>query len=176
MFRKILSYGLVAGLIAGIALSLVVVGVGHELSYGMYIGYAIMLVALSTIFVAVKRRRDAELGGVIGFWQALGMGLGISAVAGVVYVAAWEITQVAAHLDFANSYASSLIAQKKAQGVHGEALAKFVAEMETFKVQYANPLFRWPMTFAEIFPVGVLVSLFSAGALSFSRFLPARRA
>jgi len=29
-------------------------------------------------------------------------------------------------------------------------------------VQYANPLFRLPMTFAEIFPVGVLVSLISA--------------
>jgi hypothetical protein len=47
--------------------------------------------------------------------------------------------------------------------------------MEAFKVQYANPMFRLPMTFAEIFPVGVLVSLVSAGLLRNSRFLPARR-
>ena len=33
--------------------------------------------------------------------------------------------------------------------------------MEQFKQQYANPLFRLPMTLAEIFPVGVLVSLVS---------------
>ena len=36
--------------------------------------------------------------------------------------------------------------------------------MEQFKLQYANPFYRWPMTFAEIFPVGVIVSLVSAGA------------
>jgi len=32
------------------------------------------------------------------------------------------------------------------------------------------------MTFAEIFPVGVLVSLISAGLLCNSRFMPARAA
>ena len=48
--------------------------------------------------------------------------------------------------------------------------------MDAFKVQYANPLFRMPMTFAEIFPVGVLVSLVSAALLRNSRFLSARTA
>lgn len=45
---------------------------------------------------------------------------------------------------------------------------------EASKVQYANPLFRLPMVFAEIFPVGVLVSLISAALLRNRRFLPAR--
>ena len=47
--------------------------------------------------------------------------------------------------------------------------------MQRFKTQYAHPLFRMPMTFTEIFPVGVLVSLISAGLLRKSTFLPARR-
>ncbi len=176
MFRKILSYGLIAGLIVGVPLSALIVATnGHELPYGMAIGYAMMLVALSTIFVAVKRHRDIDLGGVIGFWPALGLGLGISFVAGVVYVVAWETALAVAHLDFAGGYARTLIAQKKAAGVSGAALAKFTAEMEQFKIQYANPLYRLPMTFIEIFPVGVLVSLASAGLLRNSRFLPARR-
>jgi hypothetical protein len=46
--------------------------------------------------------------------------------------------------------------------------------MDAFKRQYANPLFRLPMTFAEIFPVGVLVSLVSAAILRNPRVLPAR--
>jgi hypothetical protein len=46
--------------------------------------------------------------------------------------------------------------------------------MEAFKVQYADPPFRLPMTFAEIFPVGVLVSLVSALVLRNPRALPAR--
>jgi hypothetical protein len=140
----------------------------------MLIGYSIMLIALSTVFVAIKRRRDVDLGGVIRFWPAFGLGLGISLVAGVLYVVAWESAVAVTHSDFASTYANALIEQQKAKGVTGEALAKFIAGMEQFKIQYANPLYRLPMTFAEIFPVGVLVSLVSAGLLRNSRFLPAR--
>ena len=177
MLRNILTYGTIAGLIVGIALSVVVIGFpGSHLANGMVIGYTIMLIGLSTIFVAVKRYRDIDLGGVIGFWKALMMGLGISFVAGILYVVAWDTACAISGMDFAGSYAASMIAQKKAAGVSGAALAKFVSEMDAFKVQYANPLFRWPMTFIEIFPVGVLVSLITAALLRNSRFLPVRRA
>lgn len=177
MFRNILTYGTIAGLAVGIPLSAITIGLSHDIptSYGMLIGYTIMLIALSAVFMGIKRYRDVDLGGVIGFWRALALGLGISFVAGLFYVAAWETACAITGMDFASSYAKTMIAQKKAAGVSGAALAKFVAEMNEFKVQYANPLYRWPMTFAEIFPVGVLVSLISAGLLRFSRFLPARR-
>jgi hypothetical protein len=176
MFRKILSYGVVAGLIVGIPLSLLTAfNTRMNGSYGLVIGYSTMLIALSTVFAAIKRHRDLELGGIIGFWPAFGMGIGISLVASVIYVLAWELTVAATHLDFANQYANGLIAKQQAKGVSGEALAKFTAEMQQFKTNYANPLYRLPMTFIEIFPVGVLVSLVSAGLLRNSRFLPARR-
>ena len=58
----------------------------------------------------------------------------------------------------------------------GPALAQVVAEMERFKANYANPLYRLPMTFSEIFPVGILVSLVTAALLRNRRFLPARPA
>jgi len=177
MLRKILSYGTVAGLIVGIPLfGLTVALNGHPpLKYGVALGYLIMLIALSAVFVAIKRRRDADLGGVIRFWPAFGLGLGISVVAGVLYVLAWEAALAVTHLDFASGYAKALIEQQQAKGVTGEELARITAEMERFKVEYANPLYRLPMTFAEIFPVGLLVSLVSAGLLRNSRFLPARR-
>ena len=60
------------------------------------------------------------------------------------------------------------------KGIDPAALAKLTADMEAFKTQYANPLFRLPMTFIEIFPVGVLVSLVSALVLRNPRALPAR--
>ena len=60
------------------------------LPYGVALGYLIMLVALSTVFVAIKRRRDTALGGAIRFWPAFGMGLAISLVASLFYVVAWE--------------------------------------------------------------------------------------
>jgi hypothetical protein len=177
MFRNILSFGTIGGLIVGIALSIVVIGFsGSHLANGMVIGYTIMLVGLSTIFIGIKRYRDIDLGGVIGFWKALALGLGISVVASIIYVVAWETACAISGMDFAGSYTAAMIAQKKAAGVSGVALAKFIAEMNAFKTQYANPLYRWPMTFVEIFPVGVLVSLISAGLLRNRRFLPARAA
>jgi Protein of unknown function (DUF4199) len=178
MQRMILSYGTVAGLIVGIPMSVMTVAMRDHppLAFSMALGYLIMLVALSTVFVAIKRRRDLDLGGVIKFWPAFGLGLGISFVAGLIYVAAWEAAVAIAHLDFAGSYARTVIAEQTAHGATPEALAKLTAEMDRFKVQYANPLYRLPMTFAEIFPVGVLVSVVSAGLLRNSRFLAARRA
>jgi hypothetical protein len=176
MLKKILIFGAVAGLIVGVPLfTMTVAGQGHHPApYGMVLGYSIMLIALSTVFVAVKRHRDSELGGVINFWPAFGLGLAISVVAGIFYVLAWEAALAVTHMDFAGGYAKAMIAQQQAKGVSGEALARFTAEMEQFKAQYAKPFYRLTMTFAEIFPVGVLVSLVSAGLLRNRRFLPAR--
>ena len=53
-------------------------------------------------------------------------------------------------------------------------MMKLARDMEAFRRQYANPLYRLPMTLSEIFPVGVVVSLVSAAVLRNSRILPAR--
>lgn len=176
MLRNILTFGLIGGLIAGGALSFSTIYMQHHTpeSWSMVIGYLMMLVALSTIFVAVKRQRDIDQGGVIKFWPAFAMGLGISVIASVIYVIAWEAAQALAHYDFAGDYARAMVEHARAKG-DAAALAKATAEADQFKAQYANPLYRWPMTFVEIFPVGVLVSLISAALLRNSRFMPARR-
>jgi hypothetical protein len=135
-----------------------------------------MLVALSSILVGVKQYRDDVQGGVIGFWKALGIGLGISVVAGFAYVVVWESYVAIAHYDFAGDYARAVLAQKRAAGVSGAEYQKAVAEMAAFQKEYANPLYRFPMTFTEIFPVGVLIALVSAALLRNSRFLPKTRA
>lgn len=177
MLKKMLSYGALSGAIVGGALSLIVVTMGDRMQHGatgMLIGYLTMLVGLSLVFLAIKRHRDAELGGVIRFWPAFGLGLGISFIASLIYAACWEATLAFTGMDFAGEYAAAVIEQKKAAGVSGEALTKLTAEMERFKTMYANPAYRLPMTFIEIFPVGVLVSLISATVLRNSRVLPAR--
>ena len=177
MLRAILKYGVIAGLIVGgFEVGTFTAFSGEPpLKCGMLIGYTTMLIALSAVFVGIKHHRDVDRGGVIGFWPAFGVGLGVSFIAGIFYVAAWEVVQAMTHMDFASSYAQAIIASEKAKGASAEALQKLTADMETFKVQYANPMFRLPMTFVEIFPVGVLVSLVSAGLLRNTRFLPARR-
>jgi|SRR6185437_5867684 len=177
MLRSILKYGAIAGLVVG-GFELVTFTVFSgmpPLKYGMVIGYTTMLIALSTVFVGIRRHRDVDRGGVIGFWPALGVRLGDSLIAAISDVAAWEAVQAMTHMDFATSYANAIIASENAKRASAEALANLSADMAAFKVRYANPMYRLPMTYAEIFPVGVLVSLVSAGLLRNSQFLPARR-
>lgn len=176
MYRTILNYGVLAGLLVGIpTLATFVLFAGNHPggAWGMALGYSIMLLGLSMVFLAIKRRRDA-LGGVIRFWPAFGMGLAISLVAGLFYVIAWEAAMAVTDVDYIGSYIEEAIAEKRARGVAAAEIAKFSAEMAQFKAQYTNPLFRIPMTLTEILPVGILVSLVSAGLLRNARFLPNR--
>lgn len=176
MYPQILKYGLIAGAVVGGIMFGVTVASGGEfpVEYGMLIGYGSMLLALSAIFVGIKRHRDDTLGGVIRFWPAFGMGLGISAVAGVIYVLAWEAAQAITDADFVAVYSQYLIEEQRAAGAGEAAIAQLRSELASFAVQYADPWFRLPMTFVEIFPVGVLVSLVSAALLRNPRFLSAR--
>lgn len=177
MYMRILKFGTIAGLIVGGIMFGVTVASGGDfpVEYGMLIGYSSMLLALSAIFVGIKRHRDDTLGGVIRFWPAFAVGLGISAVAGVIYVLAWEAAQAITDADFVAIYTRFLIEEQRAAGASEAALAQLRAELATFAVQYANPWFRLPMTFVEIFPVGVLVSLVSAALLRNPRFMAVTR-
>lgn len=178
MLRFATPYALIAGLIVGVPLFALAVIRGDEPppAWGQAVGYLTMLVAFSTIFVAIKRRRDQEQGGVIRFWPAFGLGLIISAVASVFYVLAWEGALAVTGLDFAATYAEAVVEKKRAAGASEAEIARLTADMRAFAAQYANPAFRLPITFTEVFPVGVLVSAVSAGLLRNSRFLPARAA
>ncbi len=175
MPRIILTYGLISGLviITGMIGTIVAAGGGAAIG-GVWLGYLIMLVALSAILVGVKQHRDQALGGVITFRRAFLLGLGVAAVASVVYVAVWELYLALTNYSFMDTYAAQTLEAKRAAGVTGAAYEKAVAEMDAMRRSYANPLFRVPMTLLEIFPVGVLVALVSAGLLRNPTFLPAR--
>lgn len=177
MTRMILSHGLVAGLIVGLPLFAITVALQGQPSpsWGVALGYATMLVALSLVFVAVKRHRDQARGGVIGFWPAFGIGLAVSGVASLCYVLAWELALAYTGIDFGADYARAVVESKRAAGLDGAALEKVREEMQQFARQYRSPLYRVPMTLMEILPVGVLVSAVAAGLLRNSRFMPARR-
>jgi hypothetical protein len=174
MTRTILTYGLISGFvaIAGIMASMMLAGDSAHSS--VWLGYLIMLVALSSILVGVKQHRDQALGGVIKFRTALFMGLAIALVASVAYALVWEAYLASTGYQFMDKYVAQMLEAKRAAGVTGAAYDRFAAEMETMRRQYANPLFRLPMTFIEIFPVGLLIALASAALLRNPRFLPAR--
>jgi len=174
--RILVLYGIVAGLIAGIPVDWLVLGRTPRWASGnmMLYTYLAMIVALTAVFLGIKHYRDKALGGVIRFVPALLVGLGISAVASLIYALCWETSLALSGVDFAGSYAKQMVAAAQAQGASPAELQKAIAEADAFAKSYANPLYRIPVTFLEMFPVGVLISLISAGLLRNPRVLPAR--
>lgn len=176
MLRIILFYGLIGALIVGTPMvaGMLIWGGEDAPTLGAVFGYASMLVALTGVFLGVKQYRDRHLGGVIKFLPALGVGLAISAVASMGWVIGWEISLAATDFDFVTVYREMQIEQARADGASQAEIDRIIADSAAFGEMYAKPLNRMAITFVEMFPIGVLVSLVSAALLRNDRFLPAR--
>jgi len=183
MTRIILAYGAIGALIVG---SLMVAGMltwpqdgqppEANMDGGVVVGYLTQIVALTTVFLGIKHFRDRERGGVVKFLPAFLVGIGISAVASLGWVIAWEIVLAVTKLDFPEVYGQMMLDAARERGASEAELQKIATDSASFGEMYKNPLFRMPITFVEMFPVGVLISLISAALLRNSRFMPARTA
>jgi hypothetical protein len=134
MLRLIVICGAVAGLVvtAPMFVSLLT---GRLITDSLLVGYLVMILALSLVFVAVKHHRDRTLGGVIRFWPALMIGLGVSAVASVFYVVGWEITLAATRFAFIDAYGAAMVEAVRARGGSAAQLARAAAEADAFRVR-----------------------------------------
>jgi Protein of unknown function (DUF4199) len=173
MKRIISVYGSIAGLIAitSILLSMSVTGHGTA---GLIVGYLSMLIGLSMVFVGVKKYRDEQLGGVIRFSTALGVGFGIALIASLFYALGWEAYLYATGYRFMPDYITSVIEAKRASGASAAETSRLTAEMQEFAKAYANPVQRVLMTVSEIAPVAAVMTLVSAALLRKPNFMSAR--
>jgi hypothetical protein len=164
MRKLIILYGVIAGLIvsAMMALSMGYFCAKGDFEGGLIYGYAAMLVAFSMIFIGVKSFRDKHNGGIISFGKACKIGLLITLVASTMYVISWLITYYCFIPDFMDKYAAAMLAKEQASGISADELAKKTAEMAQMKEWYKNPLVVILMTYVEILPVGIVVTLISA--------------
>lgn len=175
MTKIALIYGTLSGLVVICSMLLgIIFGDTLGILTNQWVGYLIMLVAFTLIFMGIKRYRDVELGGVIGFGRAFLLGLCISVVAGIAYVIVWEGYLASTDFAFIDGYIASSIEAYRESGLSGAALDREIATLEGLRESYGNPLFRMPMTFLEIFPIGLVVSLVSAAILRKSEVLPAQ--
>lgn len=173
MGRIIAVYGVISGVIVILGMYTSIAVVSDHGTMGMVAGYLSMLVALLFVFVGVKRYRDVNLGGVIGFARALMVGLGIAGVASLFYVLSWEVYMWQTGGTFMAEYIAQSIESMRAAGKSAAEIAKFSAEMGEMAEQYRNPAFRMALTLMEILPVALLVSIVSAALLRKTSFLPA---
>lgn len=161
MKKIILVNGLIGGIIVSTVMA-IAVGSGYSGTGGMIIGYASMLIAFSLIFVGIKNYRDKHNDGLISFGKAFKIGILITLIASTLYVATWLIAYFFFIPDFGDKYAAEMVDKLKASGASQMELDTKAKEMADFAAMYKNPFFNALITYTEILPVGLIVTIISA--------------
>lgn len=170
MRKIVLTFGLIAGAILS-AMMLLALPFQDQIGFerGAIVGYTSMVLAFLMVFVGVKSYRDNVAGGSVTFGRAFKVGLLITAVASVCYVATWELVYYKLAPDFSEKYAAYAVAQARASGASEAQVAERTAQMEKFKALYRNPLVNIALTLLEPLPLGLVFTLVTAGVLSRKR-------
>ncbi len=166
MRKDVWKYGLLSGLALAITMGLTVPFEHHiKATYGMAVGYTLMVLSFLIVFVGVKHYRDTECGGYLTFGRAFAAGVLMMLISCVCYVAMWEALTATVEKNFAHDYAAGMVKRAQNSGLQGAALDAKTAEAHQFEVMYSNPLYRMSMTLLEPLPVGIVMALVTAGIL-----------
>lgn len=170
MKKVVRTYGLISGgILAALAASMPYFA--HCMEGGMsmessaLIGYSAMVLSFIMVFLGIRNYRDTQGGGSITFGKAFQVGLYIVLIACTMYVVTWEIVYYGFIPDFADKYAALTIKEMQSKGESAAAIAKATEEMARFKVWYRNPFLNAGMTYVEVFPVGLVMTLIAAAIL-----------
>ena len=165
MKNIVLTFGIIAGLIVSIMMFITMNESFMDMKHGELIGYTTMIIAFITIFFGVKAHRDKNLGGTVKFGKAFLLGLYITLIASTMYVASWMIISNTYGKNFMDHYYEKTIEDIRNSDLSQEEIDLKIQSMEQFQEMYKNPIFKIVITYMEILPVGLLISLISAGLL-----------
>ncbi len=168
MKKIVITFGLISGAISSAMMfgTLPLMNRGIiNFKNGEVIGYTTMFLSFLLIFFGIRAYRENVGGGTISYGRGLGVGLLIMVISCLCYVASWEIIYFNIAPDFGEKYGAYVVDQLRAKGATPAAIEAKQKEMAKFKEEYDNPLFNAAITFLEPLPVGLIMSLISAGIL-----------
>ncbi len=150
------------GLIGGTIVSLIMVGMtfymkaNPENEPNSIIGFTSMILAFSFLVFGITQQRKIN-NGIISFGKAFMTGFKISLIISVIYVFIWLIIYYNYFPNFMEQYSDIVLKRTSS-----EDLASKTLEMNQMKEWYKNPLLVILLTFGEILPLGIIISLVSA--------------
>lgn len=168
MKKIVLRFGLASGAIlvamASVMMPLCMNGT-LDLDHSEVLGYSSMVLSFLLVFFGVRSYRDNVAGGAIGFGKAFQVGILITLITCAMYVIAWEIAYFNFFPDFLDQYSAHVLAKMRSTGASEAEIRETTTQMATLAKHYGNPLFNSAITFMEVFPVGLIMTLLSAGVL-----------
>jgi hypothetical protein len=168
MKKIVLTFGLIAGAILaaiGVVLAQMCVNGTMDPDKSEILGYSSMVLAFLLTFFGIRSYRDNVNGGTISFGKGFQVGILMTLIACAVYVVSWEIVYYNFIPDFADKYAANVIRRMEEKGESPAKIQQTQQEMTEMKRMIRNPLINAGLTFMEVFPVGLIVTLVSAAIL-----------
>jgi hypothetical protein len=166
MKKTVLVFGVISGVVIA-AEMLAGLPFLEKLGQGsaLILGYTTMVLAGLLVYFGIRSYRDNVDGGKLTFGRGFVVGILISLIACCFYVGTWEIVSYKYMPDFAEKYAAGMVKRAKESGASQQKIDETIRNAEDFKRNYRNPVYKVGMTFLEVFPVFLLITLISAGLL-----------
>ena len=163
MKKTVLTFGLISGAMM-IVMMAATVPFAHKIGFNraLIVGYTTMVAAFLMVFFGIRSYRENIGDGKISFSKAFAIGILITLITCICYVAAWEVIYFKFMPDFMEEYTQQVVEKARAAGATQQAIDAKVQEMRQFKQMYDKPLINAAMTFTEPFPVGLLITLISS--------------
>jgi hypothetical protein len=158
MINNIVKNGIFGGIIAATVMSSMVfyMKANPGLEPNAIVGFIGILLAFIFTIKGIKDQREIN-NGAISFGKAFLTGLWISLIISTIYVLVWLVIHYNVFPDFMEKYSEMVLKNTKP-----EELAAKTTEMNQMKEWYKNPLMVILLTYMEIFPLGIVVSLIGA--------------
>ncbi len=166
MKKTILTFGLISGAISTLMM-VATLPFADRIGFdkGAVVGYTAIVLSFLLVFFGIRSYRDNIGNGQVTFFKGFAVGICITLISCVFYVATWGILYFNFMHNFMDKYGAYAIEKAKASGASAAAVQTQIQEMNEFKVKYENPFFNAAVTFTEPFPVGFLITLISAAVL-----------
>lgn len=166
MKKVVLVYGFLSGAVAA-ALMLATLPFVDQLEggRGLVVGYTGIVLSGLLIFFGVRSYRENVGGGKLTFGRGFAVGILIALISSACYVATWEVVFFKLAPGMCDKMFAKQIEQIKTSGAPQAEIDTKLHQIDVMKKLYANPLTNAAVAMIEPFPVGLLITLVSAGVL-----------
>ena len=166
MRKIVVTFGLISGAISSLMMIAVVTfpgGIGFD--RGAIISNTSIVLSFLMVFVGIRTYRDNLGDGQITFLKAFAVGLSITLISCIIYVVTWEVIYYNFLPGFWDAYGAHLVQKLTASGASPAAVQAKLEHVRKYKELYKNPFFNAVLTFIHPFPIGLVITLFSASVL-----------
>src|SRR5882672_7519030 len=117
MKKTVLTFGLISGAMSA-ALMLVTIPFTDRIGWekGEILGYTIIVLSALMVFFGVRSYRENVGGGRLTFGRGFAVGILITLISSVCYVATWELVYYKLMPGFTEKYTAHLVERAKASG------------------------------------------------------------